>query len=627
MAEDCKELKKFYDKIFSWNYLLKFGYYDFIENYNKEINKDNHTEILYGKANFIDPEFFNMDQISKEIDEIKQSMDKYKNVPTQAIKFFIPKDNKTRRVLKFPNLFSYCKLVDEIIKSQDQEINILSRDKNSTSRFFNITPYNFETTSQIRDQLLIGFTKFYKTDFSNFYHSFYTHAIVWLIEDKFLGKVYRYDWSYLGNRLDKLIEQCQDNETHGVPTGSLVTRIIMELCMASFDRQLRTRLGNDVGFVRYVDDIYFGYNNDKDLLRIKTAMSELTSMYSITLNSNKCKSVTYLDIGESSKLINYFYEKQIDLSDPKIIAKQLNNFFLIANHEMLEKIKGSDKLIFTSLRYFIENVKSNSDIENLLDAFIYGSNKNRKAFIDKLLELVILDPRLIVYFIQMSNVIYLKENKIHNFIVTGYLRKRLREKDFFHRLKNNLKNNILNSKSQEAYAILLLFSKFNISLSLHFIIQILEKITEFQNEDIDDFSLILLINAGLTDNKTKDNKELLYEMLFQLDKLVSYDYLSFKKINEKKNHQKQQPYEKYFTYNHWLLKYDLFSRYINDLTFQKRIMDFYKAQGTQKGLRFLDFSDFKKYANQHDINQFYLDLLNKKILLTDMSKIYNSNDI
>ena len=39
MAEDCKELKNFYDKIFSWNYLLKFGYYDFIENYNKKIDK------------------------------------------------------------------------------------------------------------------------------------------------------------------------------------------------------------------------------------------------------------------------------------------------------------------------------------------------------------------------------------------------------------------------------------------------------------------------------------------------------------------------------------------------------------------------------------------------------------
>lgn len=171
------------------------------------------------------------------------------------------------------------------------------------------------------------------------------------------------------------------------------------------------------------------------------------------------------------------------------------------------------------------------------------------------------------------------------------------------------------------------FSKFNISLSLHFIIQILDKITEFQNEDIDDFSLILLINAGLKDNKTKDNKKLLYKMLSHLDKLVSYDYLSFKKINERKNHQKQQPYEKYFTYNHWLLKYDLFSRYINDLTFQKEIMNFYKARRIKKGSRFLDFSDFKRYANQHDINQFYLDLLNKNILLTDMSKIYNSNDI
>lgn len=206
MVKDYEELRNFYDEIFSWNYLLKFGYYDFIENYNKKIDKDSNTEILYGKANFIDPEFFNMDQIANEVDEVKQIIAKYHAVSTKAIKFFIPKNNGTRRVLKFPNLFSYCKLIDEIVKSQDQEIAILSRDKNSTSRFFNISPFNFETTSQIRDQLLIGYTKFYKTDFSNFYHSFYTHAIVWLIEDKLLAKVYRRNNSYLGNRLDKLVE-------------------------------------------------------------------------------------------------------------------------------------------------------------------------------------------------------------------------------------------------------------------------------------------------------------------------------------------------------------------------------------------------------------------------------------
>lgn len=56
--------------------------------------------------------------------------------------------------------------------------------KHSMSKFFGYNPYNFEVTHRMQDFILIGHSHFFKTDFSTFYHSFYTHALAWLIMTK-----------------------------------------------------------------------------------------------------------------------------------------------------------------------------------------------------------------------------------------------------------------------------------------------------------------------------------------------------------------------------------------------------------------------------------------------------------
>lgn len=430
---------------------------------------------------------------------------------------------------------------------------------------------------------------------------------------------------YLGNRLDRLLQMSQDGETNGVPTGNIITRIIMELCMAKFDSRLRLALGNEVNFARYVDDIYFGFNNDKELLKIKTTINELASQYNLTLNNSKCSSITYLEIDNSSKLIDYFDNRQINFSNEEKIAKQLNNFYLVARDEILSGVKGTDKLIFTSLRYFIENLEK-ENIEIFLKGLIYSS-ENGKGFIDKLMQLVILDSRLIVYFIQLLNIIFEKEREINVATVTNYLKKKITEKYFFHILKANLKENFLNYKNQESYSTLLILSKLQVLLPLDYVMNILEQISKEKIEEYDDFSLILLISNVLSN--PLNNKNFLFDRLINcLNQIVSNDYLD--KVMALKSFD-----GKYFSYNHWLLKYYLFYNYKTNLNFKLKIKKFYKNAGTKFGKQYMNFEAFSKLTSNRStsskklksIDTFYLKLLENNINLSFVPKVYKSNNI
>lgn len=192
--------------------------------------------------------------------------------------------------------------------------------------------------------MLNGYTHFYKTDFSSFYHTIYTHSIAWIINSKNIAKEARQP-SLLGNLLDKTIECEQNGETHGVPTGNLVTRIIMEYCMAIIDKELRNELKkseNKINFCRYVDDFTFAYNYEEDLTFIKKAIQTITDRYELNINIAKTKEITYSENNKDSLLLNYFDNQNFN-KNTKIntIQEKLINYLTLANREELQDIKGT----------------------------------------------------------------------------------------------------------------------------------------------------------------------------------------------------------------------------------------------------------------------------------------------
>lgn len=349
--------------------------------------------------------------------------------------------------------------------------------------------------------------------------------------------------------LDTLIEKEQDGETHGLPTGNIVTKIIVEYFMSSFDRQLEEELSNtSVNFYRYVDDFYFGYNDPRELNEIKDALRKLTFKYGIYINDKKTKSITYKEMNNGSKLIDYF--SQLDLSRKISVnkfVKIFNKFFVIANEEILNEVKGTDKLIFYSIQFFLNSLSKKAEItkekemqdlyiENLcnaLKAIIYTNTDLEAPFILKLLQLTLNDAKVSSNFISMLETIQKierrKDLKLQG-IVTNYLRDELGSGVINKRLINRLIININQNYSEEAYFIFVLLQKLGICLTVHQLQLIFLKNQEekkdkekidAQLDDLDDFNWIMLfkqvlINIDKNLGKSTDNR-LMRQALYDPD--------------------------------------------------------------------------------------------------------------
>lgn len=108
-----------------------------------------------------------------------------------------------------------------------------------------------------------------KADIKNFYPSIYTHSIAWALHGK--SKIRRKenvsDFTFLGNRLDKLFQNANDGCTNGIPIGPVVSDIIAEIIAASVDRVLSRNLREqkiDCAATRFKDDYRILVKSDTD---------------------------------------------------------------------------------------------------------------------------------------------------------------------------------------------------------------------------------------------------------------------------------------------------------------------------------------------------------------------------
>ena len=81
-------------------------------------------------------------------------------------------------------------------------------------------------------------------DIQNCYPSIYTHSVAWAIHGKDNAKKRRKDKQLLGNKIDKLLQDMNNGQTNGIPTGSVLMDFIAELVLGYSDEQLSERLSN-----------------------------------------------------------------------------------------------------------------------------------------------------------------------------------------------------------------------------------------------------------------------------------------------------------------------------------------------------------------------------------------------
>lgn len=205
----------------------------------------------------------------------------------------IPKIKYSRRELNIPNPLAFIKLAMEIDKSFSQIYTHIHKSKLSKSipihysngrafgpKYWHGKLIDFRAEIYSKSRFILN------TDIQKFYPSVYTHSIPWALHTKKVAKNHRNNLSYVGNRLDKLVRQGQDNQTLGIPIGPDTSLFLAEVLLSSIDQEINSQFQNVIGF-RFVDDYCFGFKNYKDMEEVLSYLQILLRDYELGINYEK----------------------------------------------------------------------------------------------------------------------------------------------------------------------------------------------------------------------------------------------------------------------------------------------------------------------------------------------------
>ncbi|MCY1573119.1 RNA-directed DNA polymerase [Staphylococcus pettenkoferi] len=488
-------LRTDYEKLFDTRYLINYGYFDLEPENLKEISYISN----YGKSDSFYYKIFNLNELTNYIENnkkhIKQilSEDRY----SSAISFTIPKNDLSRREYKMPNFYNYLKLMYFMQSHMYEFINVFLENQHSLSKFFTLPNYEYNFTDRMRKRLIYGGKNHLKLDLSNFYHSLYTHSIPWVIMGKKKAKKNRNNG--FANKLDKYLRYCQDNQTHGIPTGNLLTRIISELYMCYIDKNMKEK-----GYIyaRYVDDIIFSYNLESEKENFYKQYDLICRSNELKINDKKTEINTYpfRNVNNKHMIFNYF-DKLTENSKDYTWIDTISNFIEFCVSEESNGNKGAIKCIFPVIRNAFKFKKiSNEKIKKIIT---FKEPISEYNIIAHLLDLSLKDSRLTNRFLQLINYFKnkSKESKTIRDIIEKYFKN---NSETIIKLLFNYNRNIYN---QETYQILIYIIEFDINILSK------ENCLSLINENSDDFSLCLLTVIYL---KYKWN---IIELLQKIDEL------------------------------------------------------------------------------------------------------------
>ena len=163
-----------------------------------------------------------------------------------------------------------------------------------------------------------------KADIANFYSSIYTHSISWAIHGKAEAKSKRYFKNNLGNKVDTLLRNGQDQQTKGIPIGSDVSFAVAELIMTAIDKILVEKIGNN--YHRYIDDFEFGCQSYQEAEHILAVLQETLAFYELELNASKTEIVELPEEIEPYWL-HQLQQFNIGMSSASLQRRDLLSFF------------------------------------------------------------------------------------------------------------------------------------------------------------------------------------------------------------------------------------------------------------------------------------------------------------
>ncbi|MCG1447883.1 RNA-directed DNA polymerase [Staphylococcus epidermidis] len=583
-----KSLEKLYDDLFSTNFLINYGYFDITPKNNQDITDLN----SYGKSDAFYLKIFNMSKLAEYISDnpfytMKMFNDK-KVYSTEPITFTIPKSNISRREYKIPNIYSYLNLMFFIQKNKEEFKRIFLANKFSTSKFFSLADFDFKFTDNLKKTLLFGGNHILNVDLSNFYHSLYTHSIPWVIMGKKNAKKER-DKGF-SNKLDKLIASCQYNQTHGIPTGNILSRIISELYMCYIDSEMENK---GYRYARYVDDISFPFNFEEEKDKFYRDFNKLCMKYELKINDKRTEinDFPYIHTQNKDFIFNYFKNYSSDSKEETWIIG-IKNFIDLCIDEERKGNKGAIKCIFPVIENTFKYKKINKN--KISKIFGYTNNITKFNILQFILDLSLKDSKLTNRCLSLLNYLAVKmdDKKVVSKQVKQYFRNRNEE------IKNLLVFYNKNDYHQETYQILVYIVEYDVDILLK------KNVLNLLNENTDNLSLSLLTIIYL-------------RKPWRIESLL-------KKIDDLFKNSKDSYPEKIgvMSQNLWYFRYFIYYLIKENVIPKDKINSYCNSQSyrsNQKGYK----SDLNwRYINSNDaVDEFFNELLEEKVPLIDLEYV------
>lgn len=578
-----------YDLIFDPVFLVRYGYYD-ITIKNKKMNTEKvEIENDYGKSDSFYFKVFNMESFSEYLrgHDLKNFFKYEKSISTEPVYFSIPKNINSRRQYKMPNLYSYMALNYYMCDQKKEFVDVFVSNKFSTSKFFNQLNFDYSTTQEISQTLLYGGVKKLYLDLSNFYHTLYTHSIPWMMTGKAEAKKDRKNG--FANTLDKLITSCQYDETHGIPTGNLLSRIIAELYMCHFDKRMEN---NNFIYTRYVDDVVFPFTLEAEKEDFLKEFSLICRENNLLVNDNKTRVDNFPFINKSSKsnIFSFFENLTLKNSDEKWI-KEISNFIDYCINEESLGNKGAIKSIFPVIKNTFKNKKiSSAKLNNIFSKKDIITNFN---IFEKILDLSLKDSRLtnkfLTFFENMSSLGFssISASEIVKKYFSANSNSIGRKIDYYHK----------NHFNQELYQILLYAVEFEIDNLLT-----QEELLKLITSNTDDFSLVLVTILYLKNGSYKRN-----ELLEKIDSLFIDTHVNYPSDTARMS-------EKF-----WLFRYFFYFLLSKENINKKEVNTYCKSKNYNIGKNGyeseLNWRYIRGSASNTSVNDFFNELIENEVWL------------
>ncbi|WP_318432952.1 antiviral reverse transcriptase Drt3b [Photobacterium leiognathi] len=209
------------------------------------------------------------------------------------------------------------------------------------------------------------YNHFWSMDVSKCFESIYTHSISWATKNK---KIIKSDQNtkisaLFGQKLDKLMQSSNKNETNGIVVGPEFSRIFAEIILQTIDLNVIKKLENynykhqkDYDICRYIDDIFIFSNEITLNKKIFEIYTDELSKFNLHINESKTKKISRPFFTSKSRIIlkinnevNEFSKFLFKFENSNIVTTNIYSCYNVSNR-FIDKIKSI--CIDTNSSYF-----------------------------------------------------------------------------------------------------------------------------------------------------------------------------------------------------------------------------------------------------------------------------------